>query len=466
LIEELAGRAPLPRVVAVEPDPDAAAAIRSDARWSEWLATGGLAVVAGPDSRGAADLARQFSDLHTAALIVDPDAEAVAPAGIERARLLVDRLRFQARANTGAREASAARYLVQTLANGPRLAREADAGALGGLLRGRPAVVVAAGPSLDRNIHDLWLAGDRAVVIACDTAARPLITAGIDPAFIVASDSSRANANHISSLAPSKSWLVAEGSMHPSAFAHFDGRTFVFRVADHDPWPWLRSIGLDRARIDTWGSVASSAFSLALGLGCDPIVFLGADFAFTGERPYARGTTFESQWASWVAGGDSYEYIWRQAVARWPDTREPDVAGDVVRTAPHLVAFRDWIVDRAAQHEGRRVVNATGAGILTGAHIEQAPGALTLNRYPVVDRAELDRLIASAHRTARGDVLRWLLGASSLLAGMDGDTLARWSAFTGGAIAPERLGALLQSAELSAWMLGLHHGRASVGVNR
>ena len=79
----------------------------------------------------------------------------------------------------------------------------------------------------------------------------------------------------------------------------------------------------------------------------------------------------------------------------------------------------------------------------------------------MVDRIELDRQIADAYRSSRRDVLPWLLGASTLLAGGDSETLSRWSAFTGGAIAPDRLSVLLQSPELSAWMVGLTHGRAA-----
>jgi hypothetical protein len=121
------------------------------------------------------------------------------------------------------------------------------------------ALVVAAGPSLDRNVHDLAPALDRTLVIACDTAARPLLTLGVEPDLIVAADSGRANAAYLSLLPPSRSWLVGEGSLHPSAFVHFDQRLFTFAVADHHPWPWLCTAGLDCTTLGTCRADATVA---------------------------------------------------------------------------------------------------------------------------------------------------------------------------------------------------------------
>jgi len=453
LLDQLEARNPVPRIVLFEPDVAVARAVAAAGSRPSRVAAGTLRVLAGPAYAGASELPRQFTDLHTAALFVDPDLESQRPDEVARARALLDRLRFEASANQGARTASAARYLLHTLANAPRLARESDAGALAGLFPGLPAIVVAAGPSLDRNVHDLALVRDRAVIVACDTAARPLIAAGIEPTFIVASDSSRANAGHLSSLPPSRSWLVAEGSLHPSAFVHFDRRVFAFRVSDHAPWPWLREIDLDRVRLDTWGSVATTAYSLAHALGCDPVVLAGADFAFTGERPYCRGTSFEPLWASWAGGGSDYRSIWQALIARWPEVHEVDVHGRPVRTAPHLVSFRDWLRGRAAEPAAPRLVNATGAGILSGPRIEQSLACEALRSSPVLDPRVFDDAIGRAHRSARGDTGRLLSRVDRVLAGGEPDTIAAWQAFAGQAAPMAAIHRMLESPEYLAWQL-------------
>jgi hypothetical protein len=388
ILHRLDAAGSLARAVVIEPDAASARVFLRARDWSAWTSTGRMAVVTGPDFAGADALARQFPDLHTATLVSDPALETSADAVVAGARAVLDRARFDAQANADARKASAGRYLLHTLSNLPRLARESNAGALEGLLAGRPAILVAAGPSLDQSRHDLAAAAKHGVVIACDTAARPLLQLGLDPDLIVASDPSRPNAAHLSSLPPSRAWLVGEGSLHPSAFVHFDRRAFAFRVADHEPWPWMRARGFDRAVIETWGSVATSALSLALFMGCDPLVFLGADFAFTGGRPYCRGTSFEPMWGTWHAGGHSYDEIWDCQVGKWPETTAPDIHGVETRTAPHLLSFRDWTVSCAGRHPARRFVNASGAGLLHGKRIEQARAADTLADCPPIDRDE------------------------------------------------------------------------------
>lgn len=450
---EWLGRDPRARAVVLEPDPRAAEALRK--RCAAWI--GGtsdrLAVLAGPEYAGGADVAKRFTTIGSAPVLVYPALERMHPREVARARNVVARLTFQTSANEGARRATAGRYLLQTLANAPRLAREADISVLHALMSGLPAVVVAAGPSLDRNIHDLAPVLDRVLIIACDTAARPLISLGVEPHFIIATDSSRANAAHLSSLPATQSWLVAEGSLHPSAFAHFDHRTFYFRVADHEPWAWLRSLGITATPLDTWGSVLTSAFSFAQYIGCGPVAFIGADFAFTDGRPYCRGTSFEPLWASWTAGGASLDDVWRTLVDRWPLTTAPDLHGNQVRTAPHLISFRDWVVDRVALRRDTRVINATGDGLLFGAGIEQDRLSRVFAEAEPIDRALVQRVLRAAHQTADSDMTPVLAGVTSLLSGSHEDTFADWMQFTAGTVTYPAIEAALRSAEHAAWML-------------
>lgn len=421
--------------------------------WQAWIAAGRLALLAGPDYQGASAVARIFPDLHTAPVVVDPGLAGRNAAAVDRAREVVARLAFATKANDGARRASAGRYLLHTLANVPRLARESDVRALAGLAAGRPAIIAAAGPSLDTNVHTIVPCLDRAVVIACDTAARPLTLTGIDPDFIVASDPAPANAWHLAGLPVKRSWLVGEGSLHASAFTSFDRRTFTFRVSDHQPWPWLESIGLGRALLPTWGSVATSAFSLAVLMGCNPIVFAGADFAFTANRPYCRGTSFEAQWGVWVAGGSTLDAIWETQVGKWPALAAPDIHGRPARTASHLVAFRDWIVEQSLAHPDRRIINGTGAGLLHGGRIEQGTIWDAVAGRLAIDREDFHQAIRAAHLSARGNVGRTLAGVHEIVRAASHPERASWNRFTGGVVPDAAIDLALKTPEYTAWNL-------------
>src|SRR5437764_344282 len=100
----------------------------------------------------------------------------------------VDRTTFGVVANANARKRFAGRYLLNTLTNLPVIAREANAGALFDGFSDVPAIIVSAGPSLDRNIPKLRKFHDRGLMIAVDTALRPLLGAGIYPQLVVSVD--------------------------------------------------------------------------------------------------------------------------------------------------------------------------------------------------------------------------------------------------------------------------------------
>src|SRR5262249_39241897 len=152
-------------------------------------------------------------------------------------------------------------YLSNTLLNLPAVARGHDVRALTGAYTKVPAIVAGAGPSLDRLLPDIGWARNRALLIACDTAPRPLLGAGLAPQLVVAVDPGAANARHFLELPDcSHSWLVTEGAVAPAATELFGDRTFWFRVADHHPWPWLNGLGIDIGVLPVWGSVLTAAF--------------------------------------------------------------------------------------------------------------------------------------------------------------------------------------------------------------
>lgn len=356
------------RVLAVEVEPALTQLMRERRDWTAWDAR--LTVVDVDSIRG--DFWRTFAGVaEQPPTVVHPVLARTHADLVQRARAAVARAWFDHAANETARRENAGRYLLNTLRNLPALEREGDVASLEGVAVGVTAIVVGAGPSLDRNLAGIKECRDRALVIAVDTAARPLLAAGVTPDVIVAVDPTETNARHLCELRDgARTWLVAEASVDPAAVAEFVGRTFFCRISDHHPWPWLRARGLDRGPLRAWGSVLTTAFDLALRMRCERVVFAGADLAFTHGRPYARGTTFEEDWWRDAAWGTPIAATWASALARWPHVEETDVHGAPARTAPHLRAFRDWI-QREALASGVRVVNASENGILRGPGIEQ-----------------------------------------------------------------------------------------------
>jgi hypothetical protein len=401
------------RMLVLEPDAACCAATFDRRDYRHLIEAGRLMVLGGPDFDGAANAWRVLGRIaaEPPRLIHPVIAVARREATVAAARI-VQKAVAGALANERARRHFAAPYLLNTLRNVPAIARESDAGALVDLHRGAPVVIAGAGPSLNRNLEELRPYRDRAIFIAADTALKPSLAAGLAPDFVVAVDPGVPNARHLTHLPPCDTALVAEASVQSESLDAFVGRTFLFRVAAHHPWPWLASAGIETTMLRAWGSVVVTAFDLGVAIGGDPIVFIGADLAYTGGQPYCRGTVYEEDWALRVTNGESLEDIWRGDIARNPAVIETH-AGEPVATASHLMQFRDALL-HAARSASANVVNATGAGILRGDGIEQGSLQRIFEKRSSLTRRPLPRrgLEPSVAETLRHAVHDLQSGAS------------------------------------------------------
>jgi hypothetical protein len=447
VLDAIARRSPSTRVVALEPLPEVLPHLlaRSDLR--PRIAAGCLLILGGPDYAGAEQAWRLIDLNGRIARIASPVLVREFGTLVLEANRVAERIVDGARSNAAARRALAGTYLLNTVRNIAAVATQADVRALFGAFVGTPAVVVAAGPSLDRTLHALRNRLDRAVIVAVDTAMRPLLHARIDPHLVVGVDPSEKNGRHLRNLPdPGRSWLVGEGSLVPDAYRAFANRAFLWRVGEHEPWPWLSEAGADCGSLAAWGSVLNSAFDLACRLGCNPIVLVGADLAYTDGAFYCRNTSFEDDWRQWNTE-ELRRYAFSEALKQRETVPVRDVHGESVLSSRSFLLFRDWLVARAAQ-SGRRVVNATGGGILYGPGIELAEFD-TVPLDPIPGGSDgIRRQLAERWKTST-DVRRpardRLAGA---LAGSTGPALPidRWLAFAEGRVTADELADALAEA--------------------
>jgi hypothetical protein len=445
LLDALDRRAPGTRVLAIEPDAAAADAFLARQDLLGWRAGGRLKYLAAPDYGGAEDAWRIFPPAHDAFRLLTHPRLSVGPQAVEAARL-ARKIVFGVRANAEARRKFAPRYLRNVVRNMPAIARGHDVRALAGRYSNVPALITAAGPSLDNAIDQLRSSQSRALFIATDTTLRPLAGAGITPHLVVGADPGEANARHFRELpACSPTWLVAESALDASAAAAFAGRTFWFRVSNHHPWPWLRDLGVDIGQLEMWGSVLTAAFQVACLAGCNPIVIVGADLSFTGGRPYCRGTTYEFDWAYRAATGVSLAQSWHDQMSRSQLRTVPDLNGRDTTTTGALMSFRDWMLAHA-RRSGRRVINATGGGILYGDGVLQLPLADALSAD--VSVGAVDPPSTGTPWGGGADLARALRDVERRLSSDEGagTPLAEWRQFSGDGFDAASLGAAARTA--------------------
>ena len=174
------------------------------------------------------------------------------------------------------------------LRNAGRVAALPSAGRLDGALRGKTAVVVAAGPSLDRNVHLLKDLQGKVAILAMNQTVRALRRAGVKPDVVLAGDWGNLMPHFEGVEAGEIGALGLATVVTPELFDVPAGRHFTFGAS---PWieRWLFDLLGDDATLHARGSVSFSLLELALRMGCGTVVFIGLDLALQGTQYYARG---------------------------------------------------------------------------------------------------------------------------------------------------------------------------------
>jgi hypothetical protein len=289
-----------------------------------------------------------------------------------------------------------------------------------------PAFIVGAGPSLEKNIEQLKEATKKGIVFAANTSARALAKSDVTPQVVACLESIDLSAD-LREL-PFIDEVVRAFSItgSPAHMTVGDGPLLPTYEAIRACLPLVDLLGYPGLSVGA--SVTTAAFMLAERLGCNPIVLVGQDLAFTGNQTYARGTRYEGSTIEVNAAG-RVVHSWSKAKIEAHGT----TAGRLPQSQPHqdvpawggtgsvastqsFTAVRDWLATTAnlvkRKKPALRFVNATEGGAHipnfeehTLAHMLAAmPERSITSRSIADDAAGLDRAVSRAQIHAWAEV--------------------------------------------------------------
>ena len=217
--------------------------------------------------------------------------------------------------------------------------------------RNRPLVLVAAGPSLDKQLATLREYQDRVLIIAVGQAWRSLRQAGIEPHIVASVDPHQGNLPHFVDMPNQHSWLLTDGACYPEIVDTFQGpRIFSYSIGSLDKA--LEPLQGRRGVLGTGGSVANNLFSFAVMTGASPIILIGQDLAYTGGVTHASGNVYR-------------QALDEEAYKNDINLRKvPGYYGDQVITNVQMDAYRYWFENSIARLGDIEVINATEGGAL------------------------------------------------------------------------------------------------------
>lgn len=245
--------------------------------------------------------------------------------------------------------ANAERATRNWIGNFPWIARSAGVRSFENRFSGIPAVLVAAGPSLDTQLEALKSAVGRALFVCVGKSLGLLLRHGVVPDFVCHLDMSPSSQACFEGVSiPPEVTLVWDPESFTGAVAAFPGDrvTFETGLAGSE---WGRAFWGEKGHLARGLSVAHTAFHFARALGADPLILVGVDFALPGERTHAEGVTM-----TW---GGPVEPLLGATI------EISAVRGGTVRTLPAFQAFVTHFEEEISRTKAR-VVNTSAVGAL------------------------------------------------------------------------------------------------------
>ena len=244
-----------------------------------------------------------------------------------------------------------------------------------GALRGAPAFLLAAGPSLERNIAQLKHLDGRGVILTVNTAVPALDHHGVRPDLVACLESIDMSSHLRDSPGFRGAHFVVDLPSNPAHFALAPRAMLPFSDLVAYYALWLRDIGA-ATPLNSGCCAAHAAFSAAHLVGCDPIVLVGQDAALTGGSFYSPSTPFGAMRLAGQDGdegkvmgddakvrlhrGGQVSYQAGQSVVVHPVPAWGGV-GTVLST-PQLDYVRIWYQENVPKLAATRVINATEGG--------------------------------------------------------------------------------------------------------
>lgn len=268
--------------------------------------------------------------------------------------------------------------LINNLRNTRYLSSNVDVAKLKNTFSDVPVFVVAAGPSLDKNINELKRIHNKGIIIAVDTIAQKLLDHGIIPDFITTVERGAIVWEYFyeNKSYPNNMYLVSSLVADPRIVEKFNHKAVLPMRSDVREYYWLsEQLGLSQDHF-VWmgGSCAHIAVGFAMHIGASPIVMVGQDLAYGENSTHASGTVYDEK-----GSGVADESI----------TVEGYYGGQV-RSNKIWVDFR-LIFERKFSSAANLIINATEGGAKIEGTI-QRPLSEVVDEFCVKECSVLDTM--------------------------------------------------------------------------
>lgn len=267
----------------------------------------------------------------------------------ERFKLIRDLL-MNVKINRNTISAFGDAFLSNTISNLKYISNSNPINKLENVYLNEPAIIVSAGPSLIKNIDELK-GINNALILSGGRTIESLLTRNISPTCLGVTDPGEVSYKLVENCIDKvKVPLIFSDMTNEKVVSSHKGEKFFYTISDLISRAFKQKI----PTLYGGGSIAHSLINLAIYMGCNPIIFIGQDLAYTDEKNHA--SFCRNSWDSEETNvhNDSYGR----------DIYVKDVNGNLVRTSMTLNDFRVSIENIIKKYPNIKFINATEGGAL------------------------------------------------------------------------------------------------------
>jgi len=206
-----------------------------------------------------------------------------------------------------------------------------------------PIYIISAGPSLDKNIDKLKKAKGRGIILSVGRAVRSLIQASIEPDLIIITDPEEYLYDMQLKDIDIKVPIIVLSTCDKNVMGNYKGNKMI---AMQNGYFLAEKTAKENGNvlINTGGSVATTALDVAIKMGCNPVIFVGQDLAFTDNKTHSK---------------DTYT---KDITINKKLIEIEDINGNMVYTQKNLYVYLRWIKNRISQEPNIDFIDATEGG--------------------------------------------------------------------------------------------------------
>lgn len=238
-------------------------------------------------------------------------------------------------------------FLRNSLINAVLASRHVPLEQFKNLKLNKPILIVAAGPSLNKQMPLLKKNQHLFTILAVDTVWPILHKNEITPDVLFALDSRSKPSWDQNQVSENTCFAVDIGCAPKLVW--WNNKNHMFTTTSMGIMGLLGRMGVFADVLPTGGSVATSAFGFGLLLGGNPIVLIGQDLALTGGKDHA----------------DGYLHTYSEKTLKNRTNDGFDVEGyygDQVRTERQLLFYKNWFENQIKNFPQTMVINSTEGG--------------------------------------------------------------------------------------------------------